>query len=209
MTISITLLIILFTALLSYQGFNRYDLIDRFKHYPVREAMPKEYYRLFTSGFLHANWVHLGVNMYVLWSFGSYIESYILSEFGGSMGRIIFIFLYLFNIAIANLPTAFRHRHNYGFSSIGASGAVSGFVFMFILLNPWSKLSLFFVINIPAIIVGVAYLAYSTWAARHDRGRLDHSAHFAGAVGGMLMLILLRKEVLSHFFFKLVHDFPY
>jgi membrane associated rhomboid family serine protease len=208
MDLSITLLIIVFTTLVSYQGFSRYDVIDRLKHSPARASAGGEYYRMLTSGFVHADWTHLLVNMFVLYSFGGYIESYIVREFGNVPGRIIYLGLYLLNIVFANIPTAVRHKHNPGFSSIGASGAVSGIIFIFILLQPWSILYLFFIIPVPAIIAGIGYLIYSSWAANHGHGRLDHSAHFAGATAGMLMIILLRREIINDFFFKLVHDFP-
>lgn len=208
MDISITLLIIVFTALVSYQGFSKYTIIDRLKHSPIREAGAGEYYRLLTSGFVHADWTHLLVNMFVLYSFGMVIENYIVNEFGEVKGRVIYLVLYLLNIVLANIPTAFRNKHNPGFSSIGASGAVSGIIFIFILMQPWALLYLFFIIPVPAIIAGAGYLFYSSWAANQGHGRLDHSAHFAGAIAGMLMIILLRKEILTEFFYRLVHDFP-
>ena len=208
MGISITMIIIIFTALISWQGFNRYAFIDKLKHSPARESTHKEYYRLLTSGFVHADWTHLLVNMFVLYSFGEYIESYIVALFGKPLGQIIYFLLYILNIILANLPTAFAHRHNPGFASIGASGAVSGIVFIFILLNPWAILNLFFVIPVPAIIAGIGYLIYSSWAANKGHGRLDHSAHFAGAIAGMLMMIALRFEILNEFLDKLVRDFP-
>ncbi len=65
----------------------------------------KEYYRLLTSGFVHADWMHLMVNMFVLYSFGEYIESYVRALFGNTPGRIIFLGLNLLNIIIANIPT--------------------------------------------------------------------------------------------------------
>lgn len=208
MDISITLLIIAFTALISVQGFSKYAVIDRLKHYPVREGSAGEYYRMLTSGFVHADWTHLLVNMFVLYSFGMIIESYIINEFGIVKGRVIYLLLYLLNIILANIPTAIRQRHNPSFSSIGASGAVSGIIFIFILLQPWARLYLFFMIPVPAIIAGIGYLAYSSWAANQGHGRLDHSAHFAGAISGMLMIILLKKEIISDFLFRLIHDFP-
>ena len=39
--LTITLLIILFTVLVSYQGFSSYHMIDRWKHYPYRESRYK------------------------------------------------------------------------------------------------------------------------------------------------------------------------
>lgn len=208
MGVSITLIIIIFTALISWQGFNNYQVIDRLKHHPVREVGAKEYYRLLTSGFVHADWMHLMVNMFVLYSFGEYIENYVISIFGNVQGRIIFLVMYMLNIIIANLPTTMRHQNNPSFSSIGASGAVSGMVFIFILLQPWAILNLFFIIPVPAIIAGIIYLIYSSWEARKERGRIDHSAHFAGALAGMLMIILLNREIINDFFTKLIADFP-
>lgn len=204
MGISITIIIIIFTCLVSFQGFNKYIFIDKLKHSPSREYTYKEYYRMLTSGFVHADWTHLLVNMFVLYSFGEFIESYIVSEFGNAWGRVIFLVLYLLNIILANIPTAIRHKHNPSFSSIGASGAVSGIIFIFILLRPWATLQLFFIIPLPAIVVGVGYLIYSSWAANKGHGRLDHSAHFAGALAGMAMIILLRHEIVIDFFHQLI-----
>lgn len=209
MGISITIIIIIFTALISYQGFNRYTVIERLKHSPILENRNKEYYRLLTSGFVHADWTHLLINMFVLYSFGSTIESYITSIFPNPLGNIIFVVLYMLNVIIANIPTAIIHKDNPSFSSIGASGAVSGMVFIFILLNPWAILNLFFVIPIPAIIAGIGYLIYSSWAARKGHGRLDHMAHFAGAIGGILMITILNFDILSDFMQRLVSDFPF
>ncbi len=208
MTLSITLLIIIFTAIISYQGISRYETIDRLKHAPYREHRSGEWYRLLTSGFVHADWVHLIINMYVLYSFGSYVENDLVLSFGNPVGRIIYLIMYLLNIIIANLPTLVRQQNNPGFASIGASGAVSGMLFIFILLNPWHMLGLFFVIPAPAVLIGIGYLIYSSWAANKGRGRLDHSAHFAGALAGMAMFILIRHEVVGEFFRKLVNDFP-
>lgn len=208
MDISITILIIAFTVLVSYQGFSNYAVIERLKHYPGRESGGKEYYRLLTSGFVHADWMQLLINMFVLYSFGEYIEMYIVTTFGNIEGRVIFLLLYLLNIILANIPTAIRQSHNPAFSSIGASGAVSGIIFIFILMHPWSTLSLFLIIPVPAIIAGVGYLIYSSWAANQGHGRLDHSAHFAGAIAGMLMITLLDKSIITDFMYKLVHEFP-
>src|SRR4030095_11553203 len=208
MGISITILIIIFTSLVSYQGFTNYRFIDRMKHFPSREWSAKEYYRLLTSGFVHADWIHLLINMFVLYSFGEFIESYIVTEFGKPWGRIIFLVMYMLNIVLANIPTFIRHKQNPSFSSIGASGAVSGIVFIFILLRPWSNLFFFIIIPLPAILFGIGYLIYSSWAANREHGRLDHLAHFAGAIAGMMMIIILKKEILADFFHKLVSEFP-
>ena len=208
MQISITLLIIAFTVIVSMQAFGNYNILDKLRHHPVREGGMREYYRLLSAGFVHADWMHLIINMFVLYNFGELIEAYVIHLYGAAKGRVIFLMMYLLNIMLANLPTAFRHRHDPGFSSIGASGAVSGMVFIFILLQPWAMLYFFFIIPVPAIIAGVGYLAYSSWAANHGHGRIDHSAHFAGAVAGMAMIILLDYRIVPEFIHRLVSDFP-
>ncbi len=126
MQISITLLIIAFTVIVSMQAFGNYGILDKLRHHPVRESGMREYYRLLSSGFVHADWMHLIINMFVLYNFGEMIEAYVIHLFGAAKGRVIFLLLYLLNIVLANLPTAFRHRHDPGFSSIGASGEHRG-----------------------------------------------------------------------------------
>jgi len=196
--LSITLVIILFTGFISYQGFRQYGWIDRLRHSPYQESRQKEWYRLLTSGFIHADWVHLMVNMFVLYSFGIAVEDYIVASFGSVKGVLMYIGIYVMTIIFANIPTLIRHKNNPGFASIGASGAVSGILFIFILMQPWATLLLFFIIPVPAIIAGVGYLIYSSWAARQGRGRIDHSAHFAGALAGMILMILLKPDILHH-----------
>lgn len=209
MSISITMLIIAFTVLVSIQGFGNYSILERLRHFPAREGSAKEYYRVLSAGFVHADWMHLLINMFVLYNFGELIERYIVHLYGPSKGRILFLLMYLANIVVANLPTMIRHRHDPGFSSVGASGAVSGMVFIFILLQPWAMLYFFFILPVPAILAGIGYLAYSSWAANHGHGRIDHSAHFAGAIAGMAMMILLDHDIIPNFLHRLVADLPF
>lgn len=209
MQISITLIIIIFTSLISFQGFNRYDVIDKLKHSPYKEENRKEFYRLLTSGFVHADWIHLLINMFVLYMFGTTVETYLISLFGNPMGKIFFLLLYILTIILANTPTFLQHKNNPSFSSIGASGAVSGIVFIYILLQPWKMIYMFFVIPMPAVIAGIGYLIYSSWAANQERGRVDHSAHFTGAIAGMLIMFVLHRQIASDFLNRLVRDFPF
>ena len=74
MDITITLIIIVITVLISYRGFNRPEFLNLLKHSPFMEVNKNEWYRLISSGFVHADWIHLGVNMYVLYEFGRIVE---------------------------------------------------------------------------------------------------------------------------------------
>ena len=70
---SITLVIIIITVLISLNGFQNREFFEKLKHHPYSEAKNKEYHRLISSGFLHADWWHLGINMYVLYEFTTFV----------------------------------------------------------------------------------------------------------------------------------------
>lgn len=196
---NITLLIIIITCVVSLVCFENRKLFDQLKHHPVSEAKNGEWYRMISSGFLHADYFHLGINMYVLYGFGSYVEDEYLHQYGDALGRFIFLLLYLVMIVLADLPSFIKHKNNYGYSAIGASGAVSGILFIYILMDPWAGLRLYFAIPIPAIVFGVLYLLYSSWASKNARDNIGHDAHFYGAVAGMVLTSILLPDTLGDF----------
>lgn len=210
MTFSVTLVLIIVTAFISWQAFSNRDLFLKFMHFPYEEHRDKEFYRWVTSVFLHGSWMHLAINMFVLWSFGTFIEGAFVEIFGSPMGRINFLALYLLSGIFADIPTYLKHKNNQSFSSVGASGATSGIMFAFALLLPWEMIYLFGVIPIPAILAAVLYLIYSSYASRKEAGsRIDHEAHFWGAVFGFVFTIILKPELFSRFLSELVNGFPF
>jgi len=206
---SITVIILIITCLISYQCFNNQSLFERLKHSPYLESRNKEYHRLITSGFVHGGWLHLFINMFVLYEFGQFIEDSYIQLFGVTMGRVSFLLMYILTIIAGDLPTYFKHRNNPGYASVGASGAVSGIVFIYILFLPWSKIYLYGIIPIYSILAGIAYLAYSSWASKKRRDNIDHMAHFYGAIFGLLFTIALKPELLSRFIDQLVNNGPF
>ncbi len=206
---SLTLIIVILTSLISYNCFQDRQRFGNLLHSPYQEKRSNQYYRLLTSGFLHGSMGHLLINMYVLFIFGEVIENYFLSIFGEMLGRLYFLLLYILTIIAANIPTFLIHKDNAHFSSVGASGAVSGLIFVFILFLPWHMLLLFFVIPCPAIIAGVLYLVYSSWAAKKGTDRIDHVAHFAGAVFGFLFTIMLEPAIFTNFLHALKTTAPF
>jgi membrane associated rhomboid family serine protease len=196
---SLTTLIVIITAITSYMGFQKVDFLLRFKHWPYREKKHGEWYRFVSSGFLHGGWLHLLINMIVFWQFGLSVESAYASFFGPTMGKIWFLVLYITTIIVADISTYIKHKDNYAFSSIGASGAVSGILFIYILMLPWNTLYLWGILPIPALLVGVGYLWYSHRAAGQSSSRIDHDAHFYGAVYGVVFTLILKPEMALHF----------
>jgi len=210
MAITVTLVIILVTALVSWQALSNRDLFYRFMHYPFEEQRDKEYYRWFTSIFLHGSWIHLAVNMFVLWSFGTVIEGEFVGMFGPVMGKMNFLALYFFSGIFADIPTYIKHKNNEGFSSVGASGATSGIMFSYALLHPWEMIYLFGIIPIPSVVAAVLYLVYSSYSAKQEKGsRIDHEAHFWGAVFGFVFTIVLEPSLFSEFLSQVVNGLPF
>lgn len=208
MIISATLIIVILTCAISIPAFNNRQLFDQLKHHPYTEKREKQYFRWLTSGFLHGSWIHLGINMYVLYEFGKWVEIKYVEMFGATTGVVLYVTMYLLTIILSSAPSYYKHQDNPYYSAIGASGGVSGILFAFILFEPWSMLGLYFVIPIPAIIFGVLYLWYESWAAKNSNDNIGHDAHFYGAIAGMIITIILKPAVASMFFTNLIENFP-
>ena len=206
---SITVVIIAVTCLISYQAFNDANLKSKLLHRPYLEHKDKEYYRLLSHGFIHADFTHLLINMYVLFIFGEYVENTFLAMFGAMKGRMFYLLMYLLTIVAASLFTHYKHKDHSYYAALGASGATSGILFSFILFNPWSTLLLFFVIPCPAIFAAVLYLGYSSWASKNSKDNIGHDAHFFGAVFGLLFTIALNPSILPNFLTRIMQESPF
>lgn len=197
---SITLIIIIITGLISYSAFKDQNLRNKLIFHPQSVHQNGEYYRFITHGFIHADFMHLGLNMYVLYVFGEQIEITFEAAFGSPMGRFYYLALYIGAIIFGGLPSFFKHQNNGYYSALGASGGTSGVLLAFCLFAPWAMLGIFFVIPCPAVIAAVLYLAYSSWASKNSNDNIGHDAHFYGGVFGLLFAItlvaLLRNDLL-------------
>ncbi len=159
-----------------------------------------QWYRLLTSGFLHADWGHLLFNMITFYSFGGVTLSAFASELGPTNGIIAFLVLYLGGIIVSDLPTYFRHRHDPGYRSLGASGGVASVLFAGILFQPIGKVYMMFIpFGIPGFIWGVLYLLYSYYMGRRRGDNINHDAHFYGALYGVVLTSALMPGVLPVF----------
>lgn len=177
-----TLIIIVLTVLVSLASFNDKGLENKLILWPRYMDTPDQYYRLLTSGFIHADWNHLLLNMFSLYFAGVIVESY---------GSIQFAVLYLTGIIVASLPSFLKNRNNSHFRSLGASGGVAAIMFFFIYHNPWGRITLFFIpIPIPALLFGVIYLGTEAYMAKRGSGNVNHDAHFWGSAYGFLFAIL-------------------
>lgn len=196
-----TYLIIAVTVVVSIVCFSNQTLFNRLAYSPYRMVHAKEWYRIITHGFVHADWMHLIVNMFTFLSFGVYVEKW----FGAmGFGNGSFLLLYFGGMIAASLYDLWKYRNNRYYTSIGASGAVSAVLFTAIFLNPWDKIYLFAVVPIPGIIFGFLYLFYCQYMAKRGGDNINHNAHFYGAVYGLIFPVLMEPSLLQVFLNQLL-----
>lgn len=198
MNFSITTLLIGITVAASLYAWNKPEILQKWIFNPYRIQANGEYYRFLTSGFIHQDYMHLLFNMITLYFFGTAIEQIYTSIFGGA-GIWIFLGEYLVAIVISSITTYTKHRDNPGYNSLGASGGVSAILFSSILFQPTSTLLLFFVIPIPAFILGALFLLYSYQQGRQGVGGINHDAHLLGALFGLVFTIAIQPQVINIF----------
>jgi len=205
--ITLTNIIVLANVILSFIAFQNRDIQSKLLFNPYQVVHRKEYYRVISHAFIHGDFMHILFNMYVLYSFGNLIEQIFtipgafnqlfpdLEFWGVSQGYLYYVLLYFGGIIFATLPAIKNHKDDPSYNSLGASGAVSAVVMAFILLLPTTNLRLFFIpIDIPAFILGGAYLGYEYYMSKRGRTGIAHDAHFWGAIFGLVLLLLLRPS---------------
>lgn len=195
----VTYVLIGVTVLVSWQAFNNRALLERLILWPPAIKRHRQYDRLLTHGFIHADTTHLLFNMITLFFFGRAIEP----AFVERIGVVGYAAFYLSAIVIAIMPTYLRHANDSHYRSLGASGAVSAVLFSFVLFAPWSRIFVFF-IPVPAIVYAVLYIGYSIWMDRRGTDNVNHSAHLWGAVYGMLFTVMMEPRVATTFVARLL-----
>jgi len=192
------------TVAISAYAWSNQDLMNSWILDPYQmNRRGGQWYRFLTSGFLHADIAHLAFNMITFYSFGGIVLTFFAQQFGDSSGLLLFLLLYLGGIVVSDLPTYFRHRHDSGYRSLGASGGVSSILFASIMLLPVSEhggIRIFLIpIDIQPFLFGFLYLAYSYYMGRRRGDNINHDAHFYGALYGVLLTVALMPDVLPNF----------
>ncbi len=196
----VTLLIIAVTCVVSFAAFKREVLWHKLVLWPPAVTDRHEYWRLLTSGFVHADVQHLLFNMITLFFFGRLMEQF----FTFHVGAAGFVVFYLGGVLVAIVPSYLRHRRRSDYVSLGASGAVSAVLFAFILLQPWALIFVFFV-PLPALLYAVAYVGYSIYMDRQGRDNINHSAHLWGAAYGVVFTLAVDPRVAAMFLERVTH----
>lgn len=185
----IVLVIIAANVLISMKGFNDYSFFEKYK-FNIAAIKRGEYFRMFSSAFLHVDTMHLLFNMLTFYFFADIVLQ--------SLGLTFFILIYVASLLFGNFLSYFFHQNEYHYSAVGASGAVVGILYSAILFYPDMSLYLFFIpIPIPAWIFGIVYLLYSLYGMKKQLGNIGHDAHFGGAIAGYVITLLLAPYLLQ------------
>ena len=183
--------IIVVTACISIYAMKRPEVLRKMMLSPYQVVRNNAYYRILTHGFVHADGMHLAINLFVLWEFGSVVEM----EFGEE-----FPFLYFGAIIAASIPAIVKHKNNINYNSLGASGAVSAVLMAFIVAHPSHTLLLFFVIPIPAILAGLLFFIFERSMQKRGGTGIAHDAHIYGAGFGLIYALIKDPNGLSNMF---------
>lgn len=192
-TFSITLVIATITVIVSLLGFSSPKLIDSLVFYGPAISRRNQYYRLITCGLIHADFMHLAFNMLAFYTFGIGLEKALFAspDIFGEDAPVYFTMLYVGGLIISSVPDYFKHKDNYHFRSLGASGAVSAVIFSSIVLLPTSPIYFIFLpIPIPGWVFGLAYVGISAYLDKKGGGHVNHGAHLWGAIFGVVFTVL-------------------
>jgi len=206
--------IIVITALVSYLAFDRQDLMSRMLLNPYDIVHHKKWYRMFSHGFIHADFVHLLFNLYVLFMFG--VQGHEIPGFGtvynsveptlvatyGFQGYFYFFLLYVGGLLFSSIYTVYKHQDNPHYNALGASGAVSGIVFAYMIINPTAELGIIILpgISLPAYVFGPLLLISEYYLSKRGGTNIGHDAHISGAIFGLVYIALLDYNYYIKFF---------
>lgn len=195
----VTYLIIFFTVVVSLLAMNNEKIFDRLKFSAYDVKHSNHWYRFFTYGFIHAGYLHLIINMIVLYSFGRIVEYFFPVYFPGK-GSFYYLLLYGGGLLLSVIPAFGKHKNDVFYNAVGASGAVAAVLFTSILLYPAGKIFFFFIpVPIPAPIFGVLYLFYEYYMSKHGKDNIGHDAHLWGALFGLIFPLALKPDLLMIF----------
>ena len=200
----VTIILIAITCLVSLLCFTgRLDANKLLFHaYSVWHR--KEWYRMLSYGLVHGGWGHLFFNMLTLFFFGRVVEQYFSLAFGDTLGVILYVILYVSAIAVSTVWDLFKHKDDWNYSAVGASGAVSAILFASILFEPKMGIYIYLIpIPVPGYIFAPLYLLYCWYMAKRNMDNIGHTAHFWGAVYGLAFPLICRPDIFSHFLAQL------
>lgn len=185
----VTISLLAVNIIMSLIAMNNADVLSKSIMWPYGVKRYNQFYRFISSGFIHADYMHLFFNMFTLLFFGKAVEIY-FSVYGLG-GNIAYLALYFLGLIASDLPTYFKQRDNYNYHCLGASGAVSAIVFAAVVFNPWGSIYLYGALKISALLYAVLYIVYCVAMSRRGGDNINHDAHLWGSLFGFGFTIAL------------------
>jgi membrane associated rhomboid family serine protease len=185
----VTLALIAINIIVSLIAMNNQDVLSKTIMWPYGVKRHNQLYRFITSGFIHADYMHLFFNMFTLFFFGQVVE--ISFSVYGIGGNIAYLALYFLGLIASDLPTYFKQKDNYNYHCLGASGAVSAVVFAAVVFDPWSSIYLYGALKISALLYAVLYIVYCVAMSKKGGDNINHDAHLWGSLFGLGFTIAL------------------
>ena len=193
------LLIGINVAVFALEAVSGAGLLARFALWPVGHFAVAQFdnpvgfkvWQLITCGFLHANFLHLAINMYALWMFGSDVERAV-----GSRHYLILYFASLLSSSMTQLLVVSTMTSEGVYPTVGASGAIFGILLAFGMLFPRRTIVLLIPpIPMPAIVFVILYALLELFSGVFGTNQgVAHFAHLGGMIGAYLTLRHWRKR---------------
>lgn len=188
-------------VLLSLVAFEKEELFKRLQFTPMLVLQRKQWGRLIGHAFIHGSFIHLAVNMLVLYMFGRNVELLFNAEFGASLGGFLFLVLYFGGMIAASLPSLYKHANDPHYHAVGASGAIASVLFAHILFHPTATLLVFPIpFPLPSFLFGILYVVYERYMEKRGGDRVAHDAHLWGALFGVFFTGLAKPALIPAFF---------
>jgi len=148
-------------------------------------------WQLITCGFLHANFLHLAINMYALWMFGSDVERTM-----GPRNYLALYFASLLSSSVTQLLVVSTMTSTGVYPTVGASGAIFGVLLAFGLLFPRRTIVLLIPpIPMPAIMFVILYALLELFSGVFGTNQgVAHFAHLGGMIGAYVTLRYWRSR---------------
>ena len=198
----ITLMLIAATAIVSLAKMHDQSFTARFMFNAYAISKHREWWRFFSHGLLHANFIHLFFNMLALYFFGRNIEIVFIALLGKGLGAVMYLLMYTSSLFASSIASFFKHRDNMYYNALGASGAVAAVIFASILIDPKGTIYIY-AFPVPAWLFGVLYLGYSFYMSKRGADNIGHDAHFWGAVYGFVFPLVVEPRLFQLFLFQL------
>ena len=205
-TTPITFIILAVTVIISWRASEQSSLFEKLLHSPYRVKHNKQYYRLFSHMLVHADIMHLALNMFVFYSFGRVMETIFKVNWGAQTGGLLFLALYVLGGAVATLPAQRKHGDSYGYNAVGASGGVSALLMAYMILFPLNEIAFFF-IPMPAFIGVFVFFLLEYFMKRNVRSNIAHDAHIWGALFGIAFIALVVPSSIPRFISQVLGAF--